>query len=62
MLSINAYKCFVRVVNDHVVVLYASGLVLFCDATEGVQEETITKLHDVGLVDASNFLRFKHLN
>ena len=46
----------VRVINDHVVELDSSGLVLFRDTAEGVQEQTITKLHDVGLVYASDFL------
>ncbi len=48
---------YLRVVDNHVVVLDSSALVLFCDPTEGVEEETVTKLHDVGLVDASNFLQ-----
>ena len=52
----------VRVVDDHVVVLNARRLVFLSNFTEGVEEKTVTELHDVGLVDASNFLRFKHLN
>lgn len=46
----------VRVVDNHVVELDAHGLVVLGDAAEGVEEETITELHDVGLVHASNFL------
>lgn len=46
----------VRVVDDHVVVLDARRLVLFGDLAECVQEQTITELHDVGLVDAGDFL------
>ena len=46
----------IRVVNNHVIVLNASALVLLCDLAEGVEEETIAKLHDVGLVDARDFL------
>ena len=45
-----------RIVNDHVVVLDASALVILGHLAEGVQEQTITELHDVGLVDASDFL------
>lgn len=46
-----------RVVDDHIVVLDAGALVVLRDATEGVEEETVTELHDVGLVHARNFLR-----
>lgn len=42
------------VVDDHVVGL-ESGVVL-ADLLDGVAEETISKLHDVGLVDAGNLL------
>ena len=52
----------VRVVDDHVVVLNARRLVFLSNFTEGVEEKTVAEFHDVGLVDASNFLRFKHLN
>ena len=62
MPAMKIYELPSRVVNDHVVVLDASALVILGHLAEGVQEQTITKLHDVGLVDASNFLRFKHLN
>jgi len=31
-------------------------LVLFSDSSAGVEEETVTKLHDVGLVDSGNVL------
>ena len=47
---------FIRVVDDHVVVFDASALVLLRNATESVEEETITELHDIGLVDTSHFL------
>lgn len=46
----------IRVIDDHVVVLKTRRLVLLRNPTEGVQEQTITKLHDVGFVDACNFL------
>tara|TARA_R110002003_G_scaffold97_20_gene7909 strand:- start:1360 stop:2286 length:927 start_codon:yes stop_codon:yes gene_type:complete len=42
------------VVDDHVVGL--DGRVVLANALDGVTEETIGKLHDVGLVDASNLL------
>ena len=45
-----------RVVHDHVIERNAGRFVFFRDATEGVKEQTITKLHDVGLVHASDFL------
>lgn len=47
----------IRVINNHIVVLDPSKLVLLGDAAESVQEETITKLHDVGLVDTGDFLQ-----
>jgi hypothetical protein len=34
----------------------SGGLVLLGNATEGVKEQTVTEFHDVGFVDASNFL------
>lgn len=40
------------VVNNHVVDL--EGRVLLCNLVEGVAEETVSELHDVGLVDASD--------
>ena len=43
-----------RIVNDHVVGSDTGALVLLRNLTEGVQEKTITELHDVCLVDASN--------
>ena len=46
----------VRIVNNHVIVLNTGRLVLLSNTTESVEEETVTKLHDVGLVDASDFL------
>ena len=45
-----------RIVNDHVVGSDTGALVLLRNLTEGVQEKTITELHDVGLVDTSDFL------
>ena len=50
------YELPSRVVNDHVVVLDASALVILGHLAESVQEQTITELHDVGLVDTSDFL------
>lgn len=52
----NSSGCL-RVIDNHVVVLNSSALVFLCDPAEGVEEETVTELHDVGLVDASNFLQ-----
>ena len=46
----------VRVVDDHVVELDSSEFVLLCNPSEGVEEETVTKLHDVRLVDGSDAL------
>ena len=46
----------VRVVDDHIVVCNSRGLVFLRDTTEGVEEQAVTEFHDVGLVDASNFL------
>ena len=51
-----------RVINNHIIMFNSGALVLLCDAAESVKEETVTELHDVGLVDASNFLQFNHLN
>lgn len=45
-----------RIVNNHIIELDAGGFILFCHTTEGIEEKTITKLHDVGFVNASNFL------
>ena len=45
-----------RIVNDHVVGSDTGALVLLRNLTEGVQEKTITKLHDIRLVHASDFL------
>ena len=45
-----------RVVNDHVIVFDARRLVFLGNVTEGVKEETVAKLHDIGLVDTCNFL------
>ena len=42
------------VVDDHVVGL--EGRVVLADLLDGVAEETVSQLHDVGLVDASNLL------
>ena len=46
----------VRVIDDHVIVNNSGGLVLLGNATEGIEEQTITKFHDVGFMDTSNFL------
>lgn len=51
---------YTRVVDDHVIELDASELVLFRNPAEGVEEQTVTKLHDVRLVYASDFLRGTH--
>lgn len=45
-----------RIVDDHVIGLDAGALVLLGDATERVEEQTITELHNVGLVDAGDLL------
>jgi hypothetical protein len=45
-----------RIVDDHVVELDSGSLVLLCDGLASVEEETISKLHDVGLVDAGDGL------
>ena len=45
-----------RVVHDHVIVLDAGALVVLGHAAERVEEETVTELHDVRLVDAGDFL------
>ena len=47
-----------RVVHNHIVVLDAGSLVLLGNAAESVQEKTITELHDVCLVNTSDFLVF----
>ena len=47
-----------RIVNDHVVGSDTGALVLLRNLAEGVQEKTITELHDVCLVNTSNFLVF----
>jgi hypothetical protein len=44
------------VVDNHVVRSDTGCLVLFRDSAEGVEEETVTELHDVGLVHASDLL------
>lgn len=45
-----------RVVDDHVVVGNTGSLVLLGDLAESVEEEPITKFHDVRLVHTSDFL------
>lgn len=49
-------RASLRVVDNHVIVLDAGALVVLRDAAEGVEEETVTELHDVRLVDTSDFL------
>ena len=49
-----------RVIDNHVIVLDARRLVLLGDPAESVKEETIAKLHDVGLVYASDFLMTRY--
>lgn len=45
------------VVDDHLVKLDAGvAILLLCDALAGVEEETVTELHDVGLVDTGDLL------
>ena len=44
------------VVDDHVIRLDAGTLVLFRDATERVEEQTIPELHDVRLVHTGHLL------
>lgn len=45
-----------RVVDNHVVRLDTCRFVFFCHFTEGVQEKPVAQLHDISLVDASDFL------
>ena len=45
-----------RVVNDHVVKCDPRGFVLFGDATESIEEQTVTELHNISFVDACHFL------
>lgn len=45
-----------RVVDDHGVECDTRALVLLCDGLARVQEETVTELHDVGLVDTGDLL------
>ena len=46
----------VRVVDNHVVAHNTRRRVLLSDLAEGVKEQAVTELHDVGLVDAGDFL------
>jgi hypothetical protein len=46
----------VRVIDDHIIESNSRGLVLLSNATECVKEQAVTELHNVGFVDASNFL------
>ena len=46
----------VRIIDNHVIVINAGTLVLLCDLAEGVEEETVAQLHDIGLVNARDFL------
>ena len=55
--AVDEWSVHPRVVDNHVVVLDASALVVLSYATEGVEEETVTELHDVRLVDTSDFLQ-----
>lgn len=50
------HKLHGGVVDNHVVELDARAGVLLRDLTAGVEEETISQLHDVGLVDAGDLL------
>lgn len=45
-----------RVVNNHIIGLYACRFIPLRNTAKGVQEETIAELHDVSLVHASHFL------
>lgn len=45
-----------RVVDDHGVESDTRTLVFLCDGLARVQEETVTELHDVGLVDTGDLL------
>ena len=56
MPAMKIYELPSRVVNNHVIVLNPRRLVFLRNVTESVEEQTITKLHDVGLVDASDLL------
>ena len=54
--AVDEWTVHPRVVDNHVVVLDAGALVVLSYATEGVEEETVTELHDVRLVNAGDFL------
>lgn len=50
------YQLHGSVIDDHVIELDARRLILLGDLAECVQEQTVTKLHDVSFVDAGDFL------
>lgn len=45
-----------RVVDDHVACSDTTALVLLGNLTKGIEEKTVAKLHDVGLVNAYDSL------
>lgn len=45
-----------RIINDHIVELNTRRFVFLSDLAECVEEEPITKFHDVGLVHTCHFL------
>lgn len=50
---------YLRVIDDHVVVGDSRRLILFSDLSESVEEQAVSELHDVRLVDTGNFLEVK---
>jgi hypothetical protein len=44
------------VIHDHVVEFDARRFVFLCYSPESIQEQAITKFHDVGFVNTSHFL------
>ena len=46
-----------RVIDNHIVICNSRVLVLLCNLTESVEEQTVTELHDIRLVHAGHFLK-----
>ena len=51
----------VRIVDNHVVILDSSRLVLVCHLAGRFEEKTISELHDISFVNACNFLQATEL-
>ena len=47
---------YIRIVDNHIIILDARRLILFRNSSEGVEEKTITEFHDVCFMYASDFL------